>query len=610
MKYLLTLLLLWQCATPASASPTLHKLKAVNVCWNDQRDIDMNTLPAYHSMSETAWIQLHLALVEQTLRKRPVAGLSPIQLKNRLDALDQLKAYGLAGKFPQNEDYAYRTPIFIDKHNTFCAVGYLLKTSGHEDISRMISSATNLAYVKDMQYPQLDQWAADHGFTKDELAWIQPGYPPGGEASRVGDGVDGVVHEMYADDAAGKLYVGGNFVNVDSTIEANNIAYVTEQHGTYTWHSMSGGVNGPVYAIAAYDGKIFVAGHFSQAGDQNVNNVAYWDGASWHGVGCTYGTILDLIVYKNELYASGDFDICAALSEVNVAKWDGTQWQQMPGLDGKVNTMAVLGSDLVLGGSFLYQNDKVNVIRWNAQQHYQSFAAGSAQEVIDLEWYGDTLYAACGHTGPVESGNYLMRLNGNSWTAPAELSIFSFSSPDDEVSLNTLCVSGGNMMIGGKFNYNPGVGIFGQNCITLVGEHIGNGNWFLLDSTVHKMVQFKGELFTGGAFKHGGTMSNEQLNGIARSAVPASTGIGDINADLAFHLYPNPLSGGRLQIENNFGANHLTLTDLAGRNIASLPLRAGAQQQQIQLPSINAGIYMISISNAKGERKIKKVIVK
>ncbi|RYZ47667.1 MAG: hypothetical protein EOP49_20705, partial [Sphingobacteriales bacterium] len=328
MKNLIAIMLLLWSTVTVTANPTFDKLADVNRCWLDQQDINLNSLPAYRDRSETSWIQLHLSLVEQKLRARNTANLNPVQVKNRMNALGHLHEYWMAGNFPKNEDYSYRTPIFIDKYNTFCAVGYLVKTSGHEAVSRMIAAKTNLAYVKDMNYPELDRWAADNGFSKDELAWIQPGYPPGDNPDQVGDGVDGVVNRLYADDAGGKLYVGGSFSQA-GTLQASNIAYVTESNNVYTWHAMGDGINGTVNAIVALNGKVYVAGNFTEAGDQAATNVAYWDGSSWHSMGCTYGTIYDLIVYKNELYISGSFDVCAAMSDVHVARWNGSNWQQV-----------------------------------------------------------------------------------------------------------------------------------------------------------------------------------------------------------------------------------------------------------------------------------------
>jgi hypothetical protein len=40
-----------------------------------------------------------------------------------------------------------------------------------------------------------------------------------------------------------------------------------------------------VYSIGEYNNQLMVGGHFSQAGNVDVNNVASWDGGEWHALG-------------------------------------------------------------------------------------------------------------------------------------------------------------------------------------------------------------------------------------------------------------------------------------------------------------------------------------
>lgn len=606
MKYLLTFLLLYCSSAALAASITFDKLVTVNRCWLQQADVDRSVLPAGQQLSETGWIQLHLTLVEQTLRKRSVSGLSPEQARRRAASLGHLHEYRLAGRFPLNAQYRYRTPIFIDPDNNFCAVGYLLKASGHEKVSRMVASSRNLAYVKELFYPELDQWAADHGFTKEELAWIQPTYPPVLPSLTVGAGVNGTVYELAGDAAQEKLYVGGLFTHADGTIAAGNIAYVTESDGVYSWHNMGTGVNGPVYAITEYKGKIYVAGHFTEAGGQGANNIACWDGNSWKAVGCTYGTVYDLIVYKDDLYASGSFDVCASMSDVNVARWTGTHWQQIPGLSGRVNTMEVSGNDLLLGGAFVHDNEALNVIRWNAQDQYQAFGNKINNEVMDFERYRDTVYAVCKQTDPVDTAILFLQLKGNRWEEPQDYYL-DFTATGGAASLNTLCtdVSGLNLMAGGHFNYRPMVGTFADHCIAVREQEYGK--WFLVDSTIYKMTRFKGALYAGGAFKYG-QFSDVVLNGITRSE-KSTTGIPRVETPVMLHLFPNPVAGGQLTLRNDFGANACVLSDISGRILKKIVLYEDRHEQQILLPALAPGIYLMSVSNAKGYASQQKMVV-
>jgi len=590
----------------ANNNGTWLALKTVNKYWESQPALDVASLPTYQNRTEQEWIALHLSLVTHILSERNMAHLTSTQITNRKTALHHLAEYAKAGSFPQNIRYSYRTPIFIDDANVFCAVGYLIKTSGHEIVAREISAANNLAYVQDMQFDALTAWANEYGFTKDELAWIQPAYPPSQVAQSVGGGVQGKVYSLYAANDNERLYVGGSFNMVDGQLPANNIAYVTEDETAFTWHALGAGVNGAVNAIKKFDGKLFVAGHFTEAGDQAANNVAYWDGTAWHDAGCTYGTIYDLIVYKGELYASGDFDVCAALSEVNFAKWTGTMWQQIPGLDGAVNTMEVVGENLYLGGNFSYNNQSRNAIMYDGTQ-FQPFLNAVTNEVMDFEAFNGTVHAACKITGAMDTTSLLVKLVNNTWENIAGTA-FGFVEQHDVLAFNALRTDGSSFMVGGSFMYSGGVGTYANNCLDLYGDNT-EGKWFLVDSAIYDMTIFKGNLFVGGKFMYGGVGVNPTaLNSIAfRKSTP--TAIMNLSQKMVFDIYPNPLLGSELTISNSFQAVNLTVYNLLGNTIYKTALSTTAAKQTVNLPQLPVGLYLVSLKDAKGNAAFKKLVV-
>jgi hypothetical protein len=547
---------------------------------DEQKDIPR--LPHYRTMSERQWIQTHLSLVEQTLRARDISKLSADQKEKRNQSLNDLHQYWQSGQFPINDQYAYRTPIFIDKYDNFCAVGYLVKASGNESVSRKIAAKTNLAYVRQMNYPELMTWANEYGFTIDELAWIQPGYPPEMNALPVGDGVDGEVLELFADDADDKLYVGGSFMTADGSIQANNIAYVTELAGVYTWHDMNKGVNGEVYAIEKFDGKIFIAGHFSMtmAGSTALANVAYWDGSAWQPAGCTYGTVKDLIVYGGQLYAVGDFDVCAAMSEVNFARWTGTMWQQIPFLEGHVNTVEIWNDKLLLGGSFQYYLLSANAILWDPVNNFQAFGNIIQNEVMDFQVYKGTMYAATKFSGGTDS-TLLKKLSGSSWVdEPLGMNITSTTS------YNTLCVDVDTFLMGGKFTH-PMMMTGVSNCIGL----FGTGDWFLVDDAINKMTVFKGRLYAGGKFKKDMEYQGAPLNGIGYKQRKYPQNINDVKNGSGMIVYPNP-AGNSMTIKGLDKPTAFAIYNLAGQKLLD-----GTTEGQVNISTLPAGNYLIRMTN-------------
>ena len=181
MKTIFHLLLLVGCSISLAANnqnnPLIEKLSHVNIQWLNQNDVDQVVLK---SEPETfnAWISIHLTLVEQTLRVRNNHHLSVEQKSKRFQLLDELKQYAVAGIFPINDYLPYQNPVFIDRIGTHCAVGYLMMRSGDDDLAHRIDAREKFAYIHEIKTPGVAQWATEHGFTQDELAWIQPGYPP------------------------------------------------------------------------------------------------------------------------------------------------------------------------------------------------------------------------------------------------------------------------------------------------------------------------------------------------------------------------------------------------------------------------------------------------
>ncbi len=614
MRYLITLFLIG-CFWSAEATPSVYKsLAGINRYWLQQPDVRQERLPRYEERTDKEWIRLHLSLVEQTLRRRSVARLSAQQQQHRAAALDHLHQYWMAGNFPLNEQYSYRTPIFIDDHDNFCAVGYLVKATGYEKVSRMIADRTNLAYVADMRYPELDAWAQAYGFTKEELAWIQPTYPPLHYTAPVGGGTNGDVQELFVSQDGEKLYVGGIFSQVDNTIAAANIAYVTgDVSGTPVWHAMSSGVNGPVNAICEYQGKVFAGGHFSTAGGTGVENIAYWENGAWHNAGCLYGTVKDLVVYNGELYACGAFDVCAALSDVNFARWNGSAWSQIPGLSGQINTMEVVGNKLFLGGHMQYQDNDVNAVSWSPSSWsvFSTFDNNIVNPVNDFETFQGVTYAVCSRPDIATTNPVLLRLDGNEWKPVYDApGVDPFLPFNDKLSLNTLMTEGGTLLTGGNFVAAEMMSSVTNNMDITQAPHTPMNRNFYTDDIIHKMVLFKNNVIAGGNFRNGMEPDGTAIpvGGIARRT-SQSTKVPEQIAD-PFRIYPNPVTIDRkLIVENNGIATRLTITDITGRSIFETRLNIGKKVQQVQLPSLAPALYMIQLYDIKGEKYTQKLLL-
>ena len=145
----------------------------------------------------------------------------------------------------------------------------------------------------------------------------------------------------------GTLYVGG-ILFLD---RSNNIA---AWNGSI-WSAAGRGVNGHVYSLAVYGGKLYVGGAFDSAGGMPAKNIATWDGSVWSAVGKGINdTVYALTPYGSVLIAGGLFDSAGGASCDKIALWDGTSWSSLGrGITGKgVYSLCNDNGNLFVGGVF------------------------------------------------------------------------------------------------------------------------------------------------------------------------------------------------------------------------------------------------------------------
>jgi hypothetical protein len=154
-----------------------EQLASVNEQWKYQTDVSKQLKNTQaEPLAEHQLQQLHLQETEKLLRNRNVSKLSPALQKQRAKNLNILHNYWNRGLFPINDMHEGRQPYFIDKNNTYCAVGYLMQHTGADDIAKDVKATQNYSYLKDITHPKLMNWVAHSGLNIDELALIQLPY--------------------------------------------------------------------------------------------------------------------------------------------------------------------------------------------------------------------------------------------------------------------------------------------------------------------------------------------------------------------------------------------------------------------------------------------------
>jgi hypothetical protein len=163
-----------QCHVSDAASDEIHRL---------QRHFD--AVVRHLIMATDRSIETALHRLEEVTREgdEPTqhAWLRILVAQRRLQ-IERLIAYRHRGLFPRNEAHsADAVPIFVDRHDTACAVGHLMRLSGWEEEVASIARANNLVYVPDVASGPLVEWILTSGLTQEEAALIQPAYLPSGE---------------------------------------------------------------------------------------------------------------------------------------------------------------------------------------------------------------------------------------------------------------------------------------------------------------------------------------------------------------------------------------------------------------------------------------------
>ncbi len=175
MRTTLALLALLSFTFQSQAVTLYDQLRAFNPYWENHR-VRLDGKPAQVIHNDVDYVQAHLAQVLRVLGDARTSNLTRDQLASRNELIAVLADYAQQGRFPINYYRHERIPVFIDQHDTYCAVGYLMRHTGHEAMARRIAAANNYAWVKEIKDPELGAWQIASGFSLEELKLIQGAY--------------------------------------------------------------------------------------------------------------------------------------------------------------------------------------------------------------------------------------------------------------------------------------------------------------------------------------------------------------------------------------------------------------------------------------------------
>ncbi len=255
--------------------------------------------------------------------------------------------------------------------------------------------------------------------------------------SPVGPGVAGGASQVKSLIWSGNnLYACGSFTTA-GLLTVNNIVEIDTSADTYSalGTDTNAGTNDQIYWGTAADGILYIPGVFTSAGGTSAFGIASWDGTNWSSLGGSTNapggsTVYALAVSGSNVYVGGDFlnagPVAAnhiAVFNTSTSTWSSLGTGIANGVDDIVDAIAVSGSNVYVGGSFLHAGgDTANYIamwdgtKWNTLG--TSPNDGVDDPVLALATSGTDLYVGgiFSHAGG-KSSSYVAEWNGTAWSA-------------------------------------------------------------------------------------------------------------------------------------------------------------------------------------------------
>lgn len=436
----------------------------------------------------------------------------------------------------------------------------------------------------------------------------------------VSGGVSNDVFALFNDTVENILYVGGHFKYVGGPPEWLEVNSIASWDGT-TWDSLGSGQDScdkicfPVTAITKYKGDIYAGGNFEEMGGQIVNNIARWDGNTWHslGTGLNYWSfIYDMVEFKDTLYVCGNFDNADGMSSPNIAKWDGANWHPL-GFNNPVYAAVVYQNRLYVSGGGLYRwEDSV----WTEVFDQDSIAITGS--IDDLAVFDDKLIAGGFFSKSNGSpGNHVVSWDGTSWD-DLDGGIPVGCTYILEPPVKSLFVFSNELYVGGTF-YCAGQSIANWIAKWDGTQWCGSQSVFtvtwpdLVSEGINAINQLNGDLYIGGLF---GKIDNTSIGGIAlwpkEHDMCKVTSVEEFTSQgKRVQLQPNPFSEfAVLSIENNPIGNIILfeIYTLDGQIIRKIN---SDHTGQIVIPrgSLSQGIYLYMCSDETSVISSGKFIV-
>lgn len=239
----------------------------------------------------------------------------------------------------------------------------------------------------------------------------------------------------------GDVFIGGTFTAVDGVVASR----VAKWNGS-TWSALGSGASGTVNAMAVLGSELFIGGTFSSVGGVSLTSrLAKWNGTSWLAVGAGFNSTSvptgGLAVAGSELFVGRGTQVqkwngtawsnvgpttdtisgIATQDGINVyvvgnstcRHWDGSTWTTLKTFDEFTTEIALLGTDVYVGGQFTNYLE-----RWDGSAWHTVGSSGVTQYLTMVVQVGSAVFVSGDFT--VTDGTKtpsLARWNGSAWSS-------------------------------------------------------------------------------------------------------------------------------------------------------------------------------------------------
>lgn len=586
-----------------------HKLYEINREWAHYKDFCPKE--SVHFETDNDAIQAHLLLVCKYLEDNPSQFYNESQLSYRNILIEKLKNYANKKEFPTNSFHLERTPYFVDIHGVHCAVGYLMKESGYTDLVAKIRENENYSYIAEIQTEGVSEWAKKHGFTVDELKWIQPTYGISQNfVKAIGDGTNGPVNKIVENKTSGGIIIAGDFdsLNLEPCLSIG--VYDNSQ-----FSCLGGGVTGTINDIFSTQTEIYLFGQFDYQGD--VYTMATYDNGSWDyfNIPSREGYIATAgMIRNNRIEVAINHPDTLNKQEIWVES-NSNIWYKGLEVNGFIRKVGAFGNRGVFAGWFteaIAYNDlgvaldtvfTKNVI-FKEPYNNNNWTPINGTEISDtvntFVVTGGQIYFGGSTSNDSTSNNILISRYLNNTFQP--IMYTNFLGYEDFYSINAIAIDNENngLIFGGDFKIQPTIGTSGNNLLSYDVFNHTSSLRAMLNNRVNTIASYSNEIFFGGDFTSNFSV---EINHIGKFNKFLSTQ-NELNDKKTVNVYPNPFTN-YIQLENVSSDEKYQIADLHGKMVQSGSLNPGLK---IDLSSLSKGTYFLTIE--RDQQVIHKKIVK